>query len=156
MKPPIWLWFLLPLTTLLWSGQAVFSAYAHYRRAVAAAQVLEREVEALTKSLPGALSEAPVKEGELPQLYEALVRLAVAQGLALKSLRPQEVAQVGEARAWSLEMTLEGPYPGVLAYLEALPQVPAPLWVERYRLAPVAETRGERLTLELALRILAP
>lgn len=156
MKPPIWLWFLLPLAVLLWSTQAVLSAYAHYRRAAEAARALEREAEALAQSLPKALSESPVKEEALPLLYETLIRLAETQGLALKTLQPQGRVQAGEAQAWELAVTLEGPYLGVLTYLEALPRMSKPLWVERYRLVPVRETQGARLTLELTLRVLAP
>lgn len=157
MKPPIWLWFLLPLGVLLWSAQGVFSAYAGYRQAMEAVRALERESEALARGLPAALAETPVKAEALPALYEELVRLAEGQGLALKRLQPErEAVQVGEVRAWSLGLTLEGPYLGVLAYLEALPKVDKPLWVAGYTLSPVPETRGERLTLDLTLRILAP
>jgi Tfp pilus assembly protein PilO len=156
MKPPIWLWFVLPLAVLLWGAQEVASAYARYQGARAEVRALEREAEALTRSLPQALAQAPVAAEELPPVYEALLRLAAARELDLKRLEPGEAESLGEVRAWRVELALEGSYPGVLAYLEALPKVPHPLWVEGYTLAPAGGGRGERLALDLTLRVLAP
>lgn len=79
---------------------------------------------------------------ELPSLYETLLRLAAAKELVLKRLEPGEAEGLGEVRAWRVELALEGPYPGVLAYLEALPKIPHPLWVEGYTLAPPGEAGG--------------
>lgn len=156
MKPTIWLWFLLPLLALLWGAREVALGYAQYQRARAEVQALERQAEALAKELPRALAETPVRESELPLLYEALLRLAEGENLALKGLAPGEAGAVGGVRAWRVELVLEGPYPGVLAFLDRLPEAGKPLWVERYRLEPVEGTQGERLALDLVLRVLAP
>lgn len=156
MKPPIWLWFLLPLLALLWSAREVALGFAQYQRARAEVRALERQAEALAKALPQALAEAPVQERELPFLYEALLRLAEREGLTLKGLVPGQAEAVGEVRSWRVELGLEGPYPGVLAFLNRLPEAGKPLWVERYRLEPVEGTQGERLALDLVLRVLAP
>ncbi len=153
---PIWIWFLLPSIALIWSAQGVYQGYVRYQKARGEVLALEREAEALVRELSPALAEAPVKGEELPKVYEALLRLAEEAGLELETLNPLAVAQTGGVRAWGLEVSLKGPYPGVLSYLEALPKTPHPLWVERYSLEPVEGTGGERLTLDLTLRILAP
>ena len=150
MKLPPWLWYLLPLAVLLWSASGVLSAYGRYQKARLQVQALEREVEALTRNLPQALGEAPVPLEALPLLYEALFRLAEEKGLQVQSLDPGEAAPTGRVR-----LLLEGPYAGVLGYLEGLPGLGKPLWVEAYTLEPVGE-RGERLALDLVLRVLAP
>ena len=152
MKLPPWLWYLLPLAVLLWSASGVLSAYGRYQKARLQVQALEREVEALTRNLPQALGEAPVPPEALPLLYEALLRLAEEKG---QSLDPGEAAPTGGVRAWRVRLLLEGPYAGVLGYLEGLPGLGKPLWVEAYTLEPVGE-RGERLALDLVLRVLAP
>lgn len=102
-----------------------------------------------------ALGEAPVPLEALPLLYEALFRLAEEKGLQVQSLDPGEAAPTGGVRAWRVRLLLEGPYAGVLGYLEGLPGLGKPLWVEAYTLEPVGE-RGERLALDLVLRVLAP
>ncbi len=91
-------------------------------------------------------------------MYEALLRLAAArESLDLEAASRQGRRRaVGEVRAWRVELVLEGPYPGVLAFLDRLPEAGKPLWVERYRLEPVEGTQGERLALDLVLRVLAP
>lgn len=155
MKPPAWLWFLLPLLVLLWSARGVVSAYARYEEARREVRALEREAEALAQRLPQALAEAPVGPGELPSVYETLLRLAEEEGLELLALRPGEAEAVGEVRAWRLALEFRGPYAGVLGYLEALSALKAPLWVESYALEP-AEAGGEPLELSLSLRVLAP
>ena len=155
MKLPPWLWYLLPLAVLLWSASGVLSAYGRYQKARLQVQALEREVEALTRNLPQALGEAPVPLEALPLLYVALFRLAEAQRLQVQSLDPGEAAPTGGVRAWRVRLLLEGPYAGVLGYLEGLPGLGKPLWVEAYTLEPVGE-RGERLALDLVLRVLAP
>jgi hypothetical protein len=95
MKLPIWLWFLLPLAALLWSGSGVLSAYKGYQGARAEASALEKELEALTQGLPQALAEAPVKAEELPALYEALLRLAEEKGLEVQALSPEGAEALG-------------------------------------------------------------
>ncbi|GAA5336112.1 MULTISPECIES: type 4a pilus biogenesis protein PilO [Thermus] len=155
MKLPIWLWFFLPLAVLLWSANALFSTYRSYQRTKAEVVALEREVEALTQRLPQALAEAPLREEELPRLYQGLFRLAESQGLELHAMEPGEAESAGNVRAWRLHLKLQGPYPGVLGFLEVLPSLDQPLWVESYALEPAGE-RGERLALDLTLRILAP
>lgn len=57
-------------------------------------------------------------------------------------------------RAWRVRLLLEGPYAGVLGYPRP-PRAREALWVEAYTLEPVGE-RGERLALDLVLRVLAP
>lgn len=140
---------------LLWSANGVLSAHGRYQRARLQVQALEREVEALTRSLPQALGEAPVPLEALPLLYEALFRLPEEKGLQVQSLDPGEAASMGGVRAWRVQLLLEGPYAGVSDYLEDLPTLGKPLWAEAYPLEPVGE-RGERLALDLTLRVLAP
>lgn len=154
--PPIWIWFLLPLIAFFWSAQGVYQGYIRYQKARGEVLALESEAKALASKLSPTLAEAPVKREELPKVYEALLRLAEEAGLELEALNPLAVAQTGGIRAWGLEVSLKGPYPGILSYLETLPKIPYPLWVERYSLEPVEGTRGERLTLDLTLRILSP
>lgn len=141
MKLPTWLWFLLPFLVFLWSAWGVVSAYARYEEARRAVRALEREVEALA--------------GRLPQVYEALLRLAEEKGLGLLALGPGPAEAVGGVRAWRLALELQGPYAGVLGYLEALASLKVPLWVEGYALEP-QEAEGEPLELSLSLRVLAP
>ncbi|WP_337845038.1 hypothetical protein [Thermus sp.] len=155
MKLPTWLWFLLPFLVFLWSAWGVVSAYARYEEARRAVRALEREVEALTQRLPQALAEAPVGPGELPQVYEVLLRLAEEKGLGLLALGPGPAEAVGGVRAWRLALELQGPYAGVLGYIEALASLKVPLWVEGYALEP-QEAGGEPLELSLSLRVLAP
>lgn len=141
MKLPTWLWFLLPFLVFLWSAWGVVSAYARYEEARRAVRALEREVEALA--------------GRLPQVYEALLRLAEEKGLGLLALGPGPAEAVGGVRAWRLALELQGPYAGVLGYLEALASLKVLLWVEGYALEP-QEAEGEPLELSLSLRVLAP
>jgi Tfp pilus assembly protein PilO len=155
MKLPIWLWFFLPLAVLLWSANALFSTYRSYQRTKAEVVALEREVEALAQRLPQALAEAPLREEELPRLYQDLFRLAESQGLEPHALEPGEAEGAGNVRAWRLHLKLQGPYGGVLGFFQALPSLDQPLWVESYALEPAGE-RGERLALDLTLRALAP
>ncbi|GLV49134.1 hypothetical protein TJA_22360 [Thermus sp. LT1-2-5] len=155
MKLPIWLWFLLPLAVLLWSANTLLSAYRDYQGTRSEAVALEREITALSQRLPQALAEAPLREEELPRLYQGLFRLAEGKGLELHALEPGEAESAGNVRAWRLHFRLQGPYTGVLGFLEALPSLDQPLWVESYALEPSGE-RAERLALDLTLRVLAP
>lgn len=102
-----------------------------------------------------ALGEAPVPLEALPLLYEALFRLAEEKGLQVQSLDPGEAAPTGACAPGGCGFSWRVPTPGSWATLEGLPGLGKPLWVEAYTLEPVGE-RGERLALDLVLRVLAP
>ncbi|MCS7194512.1 MAG: type 4a pilus biogenesis protein PilO [Meiothermus sp.] len=156
MKLPTWLWLLLPLLVLLWSGSRVLTAYRSYQGIRAETLALKEEVMALTQRLPQALAKAPVRPEELPALYERLLHLAEEKGLEVQKLSPEGLEAWGASNTWKLTLTTEGPYLGIVEYLRALPTTNRSVWVAEYVLTPLQGTSGERLNLRLTLRIPAP
>ncbi|AEB10909.1 hypothetical protein [Marinithermus hydrothermalis] len=136
--------WLIPLVVLTLGGVWIQTSWARYQRLVAEAQALEARRDALSAALlPPAQRARPLPPARLNELYHVILQTLEASGATLNAFTPSPP---------QLHLTLEGTYPEVVRFLEALPTLDYPVWVERYTLTPLTP-RGDRLTLELELGV---